>query len=85
MTDENIITKNHMIQDSTYDRLAAWGRRWLPLAAVFFIALSGAFMGAEPGPGPRRRRTVDGHHWRHPCGCVRWDQRIPEGAKEPLG
>ena len=44
MTDETIIAKNNMIQDSTYDRLAAWGRRWLPLATVFFIALSGVFM-----------------------------------------
>lgn len=43
MTDETIIAKNNMIQDSTYDRLAAWGRRWLPLATVFFIALSGVF------------------------------------------
>lgn len=51
MTDETIITKNHMIQDSTYDRLAAWGRRWLPLAAVFFIALSGAFMELSQVPG----------------------------------
>ena len=51
MTDENIITKNHMIQDSTYDRLAAWGRRWLPLATVFFIALSGVFMELSKVPG----------------------------------
>ena len=51
MTDENIITKNHMIQDSTYDRLAAWGRRWLPLATVFFIALSGVFMELSRVPG----------------------------------
>ena len=51
MTDENIITKNNMIQDSTYDRLAAWGRRWLPLATVFFIALSGVFMELSKVPG----------------------------------
>lgn len=51
MTDENIITKNNMIQDRTYDRLAAWGRRWLPLAAVFFIALSGVFMELSKVPG----------------------------------
>lgn len=51
MTDETIITKNHMIQDSTYDRLAAWGRRWLPLATVFFIALSGVFMELSKVPG----------------------------------
>ena len=51
MTDENIITKNHMIQDRTYDRLAAWGRRWLPLATVFFIALSGVFMELSKVPG----------------------------------
>ena len=51
MTDENIITKNHMIQDRTYDRLAAWGRRWLPLATVFFIALSGVFMELSRVPG----------------------------------
>lgn len=51
MTDETIITKNNMIQDSTYDRLAAWGRRWLPLAAVFFIALSGVFMELSKVPG----------------------------------
>ena len=44
MTDEHIIKANNMIQDSTYDRMAAWGRRWLPLATVFFIALSGVFM-----------------------------------------
>ena len=51
MTDENIITKNNMIQDSTYDRLAAWGRRWLPLATVFFIALSGVFFELSKVPG----------------------------------
>lgn len=51
MTDENIIAKNHMIQDSTYDRLAAWGRRWLPLATVFFIALSGVFFELSKVPG----------------------------------
>ena len=51
MTDETIITKNNMIQDRTYDRLAAWGRRWLPLAAVFFIALSGVFMELSKVPG----------------------------------
>ena len=51
MTDENIITKHHMIQDRTYDRLAAWGRRWLPLATVFFIALSGVFMELSRVPG----------------------------------
>ena len=51
MTDENIIAKNNMIQDRTYDRLAAWGRRWLPLAAVFFIALSGVFMELSKVPG----------------------------------
>lgn len=51
MTDETIITKNNMIQDRTYDRLAAWGRRWLPLATVFFIALSGVFMELSKVPG----------------------------------
>lgn len=51
MTDENIITKNNLIQDRTYDRLAAWGRRWLPLATVFFIALSGVFMELSKVPG----------------------------------
>lgn len=51
MTDETIIAKNNMIQDSTYDRLAAWGRRWLPLATVFFIALSGVFMELSKVPG----------------------------------
>lgn len=51
MTDETIIAKNHMIQDSTYDRLAAWGRRWLPLATVFFIALSGVFFELSKVPG----------------------------------
>lgn len=51
MTDKNIIAKNHMIQDSTYDRLAAWGRRWLPLATVFFIALSGVFFELSKVPG----------------------------------
>ena len=51
MTDETIIAKNNMIQDSTYDRLAAWGRRWLPLATVFFIALSGVFTELTKVPG----------------------------------
>lgn len=51
MTDETIIAKNNMIQDRTYDRLAAWGRRWLPLATVFFIALSGVFMELSKVPG----------------------------------
>ena len=51
MTDKTIIAKHNMIQDSTYDRLAAWGRRWLPLATVFFIALSGAFMELSKVPG----------------------------------
>ena len=51
MTDEDIITKKHMIQDRTYDRLAAWGRRWLPLATVFFIALSGVVMELSRVPG----------------------------------
>lgn len=44
MTDETIIAKHNLIQDRTYDRLAAWGRRWLPLATVFFITLSGVFV-----------------------------------------
>ena len=51
MTDKTIIAKNNMIQDSTYDRLAAWGRRWLALATVFFIALSGVFMELSKVPG----------------------------------
>ena len=51
MTDETIIAEHNMIQDSTYDRLAAWGRRWLPLATVFFIALSGVFMELSKVPG----------------------------------
>ena len=51
MTNETIIAKNNMIQDRTYDRLAAWGRRWLPLATVFFIALSGVFMELSKVPG----------------------------------
>lgn len=51
MTDETIIAKHNMIQDSTYDCLAAWGRRWLPLATVFFIALSGVFMELSKVPG----------------------------------
>ena len=51
MTDETIIAKHNMIQDSTYDHLAAWGRRWLPLATVFFIALSGVFMELSKVPG----------------------------------
>lgn len=51
MTDATIIAKHNMIQDSTYDRLAAWGRRWLPLATVFFIALSGVFMELSKVPG----------------------------------
>lgn len=51
MTDETIISKNNLIQDRTYDRLAAWGRRWLPLATVFFIALSGVFMELSKVPG----------------------------------
>lgn len=51
MTDETIIAKNNMIQDHTYDRLAAWGRRWLPLATVFFIALSGVFFELSKVPG----------------------------------
>ena len=51
MTDKTIIAKHNMIQDSTYDRLAAWGRRWLPLATVFFIALSGVFMELSKVPG----------------------------------
>ena len=51
MTDETIIAKHNMIQDSTYDRLAAWGRRWLPLATVFFIAMSGVFMELSKVPG----------------------------------
>lgn len=51
MTDETIIAKNNMIQDRTYDRLAAWGRRWLPLATVFFIALSGVFFELSKVPG----------------------------------
>ena len=51
MTDETIIAKNNMIQDRTYDRLAAWGRRWLPLSTVFFIALSGVFTELSKVPG----------------------------------
>ena len=51
MTDETIIAKHNMIQDRTYDRLAAWGRRWLPLATVFFIALSGVFVELSKVPG----------------------------------
>lgn len=43
--------KTNMIQDRTYDRLAAWGRRWLPLATVFFIALSGVFFELSKVPG----------------------------------
>ena len=51
MTDETIIAKNNMIQDSTYDRLAAWGRRWLPLLSVIFIAIAGLFGELSKVPG----------------------------------
>ena len=51
MTDETIISKNNMIQDSTYDRLAAWGRRWLPLLSVIFIAIAGVFTELTKVPG----------------------------------
>lgn len=51
MTDETIITEHNMIQDSTYDRLAAWGRRWLPLLSVIFIAIAGVFGELTKVPG----------------------------------
>lgn len=51
MTDKTVITENNMIQDSTYDRLAAWGRRWLPLLSVIFIAIAGVFAELTKVPG----------------------------------
>lgn len=51
MTDERIIKANNMIGDSTYDRLAAWGRRWLPLLSVIFIAIAGMFGELTRVPG----------------------------------
>ena len=51
MTDEHIIKANNMIQDSTYDRMAAWGRRWLPLLSVMFIAIAGVFGELTKVPG----------------------------------
>lgn len=51
MTDETIIAEHNMIQDSTYDRLAAWGRRWLPLLSVIFIAIAGVFTELTKVPG----------------------------------
>ena len=51
MTDNAVITENNMIQDSTYDRLAAWGRRWLPLLSVIFIAIAGVFTELTKVPG----------------------------------
>lgn len=54
MTDKTVITENNMIQDSTYDRLAAWGRRWLPLLSVIFIAIAGVFTELTKVPGLER-------------------------------
>lgn len=54
MTDKTVITENNMIQDSTYDRLAAWGRRWLPLLSVIFIAVAGVFSELTKVPGLER-------------------------------
>lgn len=51
MTDDVIIEANNMIKDSTYDRLAAWGRRWLPLLSVIFIAIAGVFGELTKVPG----------------------------------
>lgn len=51
MTDDKIIEENGMIKDSTYDRLAAWGRRWLPLLSVIFIAIAGVFAELTKVPG----------------------------------
>lgn len=51
MTDDAIIEANNMIKDSTYDRLAAWGRRWLPLLSVIFIAIAGVFGELTKVPG----------------------------------
>lgn len=51
MTDDAIIEANNMIKDSTYDRLAAWGRRWLPLLSVIFIAIAGMFGELTKVPG----------------------------------
>lgn len=51
MTDKTIIAEHNMIQDSTYDRLAAWGRRWLPLLSVIFIAIAGLFGELSKVPG----------------------------------
>lgn len=51
MTDNAIIEANNMIKDSTYDRLAAWGRRWLPLLSVIFIAIAGVFSELTKVPG----------------------------------
>ena len=45
------MNRDDLIQDTTYNRLAAWGRRWLPLLTVFFIALSGIFMELSKVPG----------------------------------
>lgn len=45
------MNKDDLIKDSTYDRLAAWGRRWLPLLTVFFIAMSGIVMELSKVPG----------------------------------
>lgn len=51
MTDNAVIEANNMIKDSTYDRLAAWGRRWLPLLSVIFIAIAGVFSELTKVPG----------------------------------
>lgn len=51
MTDDAVIKDNDLIKDSTYDRLAAWGRRWLPLLSVIFIAIAGVFAELTKVPG----------------------------------
>ena len=51
MTDDAIIEAKNLVADSTYDRLAAWGRRWLPLLSVIFIAIAGVFGELTKVPG----------------------------------
>lgn len=51
MTDDAVIAANDLIKDSTYDRLAAWGRRWLPLLSAIFIAIAGIFAELTKVPG----------------------------------
>lgn len=44
-------SSNLIMNDSTYDILVAWGRRWLPLLATILLVVAGVFTQISAVPG----------------------------------